>query len=133
MLTLADQGKLTLNRQNLGKITFHDSCYLGRWNDIYTQPRELLTRVNGNTNLVEMEKNLSKGMCCGAGGARMFMEETLGKRINNVRAAEAVGTGANTVCAACPFCATMLNDGIMETDTQIPVKDIAEIIDEASS
>ena len=81
---------------------------------------------------MEMDNNYSRGMCCGAGGARMFMEEHLGQRINSVRAAEAVATGADTVCAACPFCATMLHDGIMETDTSVPVKDIAEIVDEAT-
>ncbi|GAB6143014.1 (Fe-S)-binding protein [Desulfocicer niacini] len=132
MLDLINQGRLTLNNKNLGDITFHDSCYLGRWNNIYQAPRELLTRANHGGRLVEMDKNLSRGMCCGAGGARMFMEETIGQRINNVRAEEAVATGAKTVCAACPFCATMLHDGIMETDTGIPVKDIAEIVDEAT-
>ncbi|MCG8683458.1 MAG: 4Fe-4S dicluster domain-containing protein [Desulfobacterales bacterium] len=129
--TLISDGKLTINSKDFGKMTFHDSCYLGRWNDIYESPRKLLKAANKD-GLVEMGQNMEKSMCCGAGGARMFMEETIGERINNVRAKQAVDTGAETVAASCPFCATMLNDGIMETDKKIPVKDIAEIIDEAT-
>ncbi|MCG8615217.1 MAG: (Fe-S)-binding protein, partial [Desulfobacterales bacterium] len=129
--TLIKEGKLKINAKDMGTMTFHDSCYLGRWNDIYDSPRELLGKANTG-ELVEMDRNMEKGMCCGAGGARMFMEETIGERINNVRAQQAVDTGAETVAASCPFCATMLNDGIMETEKKVPVKDIAEIIDEAT-
>ncbi|SLM31474.1 conserved membrane hypothetical protein [Desulfamplus magnetovallimortis] len=132
MLELIKKGRLSYNNKKFGDITFHDSCYLGRWNHIYEAPRKILTEMNPAGKILEMEKNMSRGMCCGAGGARMFMEETIGERINNVRAKEAVDTGASAVCAACPFCATMLNDGIMETKKQIPVKDIAEIVDEAT-
>ncbi|MEH0019414.1 MAG: (Fe-S)-binding protein, partial [Desulfobacter sp.] len=114
-----------------GKITFHDSCYLGRWNDIYDSPRDLLKQANTG-ELVEMERTGEKGMCCGAGGARMFMEETIGQRINNVRAQQAVDTGAETIASSCPFCATMLSDGIMETGKTAVVRDIAEIIDAAT-
>ncbi|WDP91712.1 MAG: 4Fe-4S dicluster domain-containing protein [Desulfobacter sp.] len=129
--TLIQEGKLKVKPKDFGKLTFHDSCYLGRWNDIYHSPRQLLGAVNTG-NLVEMERNCETAMCCGAGGARMFMEETIGKRINNVRAQQAVDTGAGMVAASCPFCATMLNDGIMEADKQIEVKDIAELLDEAT-
>ena len=129
--TLIKEGKLKVNAKDFGKLTFHDSCYLGRWNDMYDSPRQLLKAANTG-GLVEMDRNMEKGMCCGAGGARMFMEETIGERINNVRAQQAVDTGAETVAASCPFCATMLNDGIMETEKKVPVKDIAEIIDEAT-
>ena len=132
MLDLIKQGRLSYNNKSFGDVTFHDSCYLGRWNNIYTAPRKILTEMNPKGQILEMERNLSKGMCCGAGGGRMFMEETIGERINNVRAKEAVETGASTVCAACPFCATMLNDGILETEKEVPVKDIAEIVDEAT-
>jgi len=132
MLELLKQGRLVSSNKNFGEITFHDSCYLGRWNNIYTAPREILTEVNSSGKLLEMDKNRARGMCCGAGGARMFMEETIGQRINNVRAKEVVDTGAAMVCSACPFCATMLNDGIMESERQIPVKDIAEIVDEGT-
>ncbi|MCG8617391.1 MAG: 4Fe-4S dicluster domain-containing protein [Desulfobacterales bacterium] len=129
--TLIDQGKLKVKAKDLGNITFHDSCYLGRWNDIYESPRDLLTQANTG-ELVEMDRTGEKGFCCGAGGARMFMEETIGERINNVRAQHAVDTGADIVAASCPFCATMLNDGIMETDRKMQVLDIAEIIDEVT-
>ena len=129
--TLIKDGRLKINAKDFGKLTFHDSCYLGRWNNIYESPRDILKKANTGS-LIEMDRTKSKGFCCGAGGARMFMEETIGKRINNERANQVVESGATMVASACPFCATMLNDGIMETDKQIPVKDIAEIIDEAT-
>ena len=130
--TLIKKGRLNINAKDFGKLTFHDSCYLGRWNNIYESPRNILRKAS-SSSLVEMDRNLSKGFCCGAGGARMFMEETIGERINNERAKQVVACGATTVVSACPFCATMLNDGIMETDKKIPVLDIAQIIDEVSS
>ncbi len=133
MLDLIRQGRLKINKMDFGKLTYHDSCYLGRWNNIYDAPRALITKVNSNAALIEMERTRSKGMCCGAGGGRMFMEENIGERINNVRAKEIVATNAQSVISACPFCAVMLNDGIMETERKMAVKDIAEIVDEASS
>ncbi|MCG8641580.1 MAG: 4Fe-4S dicluster domain-containing protein [Desulfobacterales bacterium] len=129
---LINQGRLNLSAKDMGAITFHDSCYLGRWNRIYDSPRDILKQVNSGA-LIEMDRTGSKGFCCGAGGSRMFMEETIGTRINNERARHAVDTGAGTIAAACPFCATMLHDGIMETDQKIPIKDIAELIDDASN
>lgn len=129
--TLIRDGRLKVDAKEFGKLTFHDSCYLGRWNNIYEAPRNILRRANSGS-LIEMDRTRSKGFCCGAGGARMFMEETLGKRINIERAEQVVACGAATVVSACPFCATMLNDGIMETEKNIPVKDIAEILDEAT-
>jgi Fe-S oxidoreductase len=133
LLDLFRQGRLNANGRDLGRLTFHDSCYLGRWNGIYDAPRELLGKVSGNNNLVEMPRQSSKGYCCGAGGARMFMEETIGRRINIDRAQEAKDSGAVTVAAACPFCATMLGDGLMDIESDQAVKDIAEIIDEATT
>jgi Fe-S oxidoreductase len=130
--TLIKEGRFNINAKDFGSLTFHDSCYLGRWNNIYESPRNILKKINTG-RLIEMERAKSKGFCCGAGGARMFMEETIGKRINNTRAEQVIESGATTVASSCPFCATMLNDGIMETDKQIPVKDIAEMIDEATS
>ena len=130
--SLIKEGRLNINAKDFGSLTFHDSCYLGRWNNIYESPRRILKKVNTGS-LIEMDRTKSKSFCCGAGGARMFMEETIGKRINNMRADQVIESGAAAVVASCPFCATMLNDGIMETDKQIPVKDIAEIIDEATS
>jgi len=129
--TLLREGRLQAAAQNLGKLTYHDSCYLGRWNNLYDAPRNILGQANAGP-LVEMERTRSKGFCCGAGGGRMFMEETLGKRINRERADQVVASGAETVVTACPFCTTMLNDGILEAEEKIPVKDIAEILDEVT-
>lgn len=133
LFDLHKQGRLVPNGKSVGDFTFHDSCYLGRWNGIYTAPRNLLTSMNGGGRLVELERHGDKGFCCGAGGGRMFMEEAIGKRINTDRAEEVAASGVPTVAAACPFCATMLADGLMETKAEVAVKDIAEIIDEATA
>ena len=112
------------------KITYHDSCYLGRANGIYEAPRKVLEALDAE--LVEMRSCRSKGLCCGAGGGQMFKEEEKGQqRINMVRADEAVSTGAGIVAAACPFCNTMMTDGIKirEKEADIEVLDIAELID----
>jgi heterodisulfide reductase subunit D len=111
------------------RITYHDSCYLGRANNIYDAPRKLLETLDAE--LVEMKRCRSKGLCCGAGGAQMFKEEEKGaKRINVERTEEAVSTGATIVAAACPFCNTMLTDGVKNAEKEDTVKvlDIAEII-----
>ena len=126
--TLIREGRLQMKVQDLGKLTYHDSCYLGRWNNLYDAPRHILSRANSGP-LIEMERSRSKGFCCGAGGGRMFMEETLGKRINRERTEQVTFCGADTVVTACPFCTTMLNDGLAEAEEKIPVKDIAEILD----
>jgi Fe-S oxidoreductase len=133
LLELFQQGRLTASNGNMEALTFHDSCYLGRWNGIYQAPRDLLSLINGGAKPIEMMRAESKGFCCGAGGARMFMEETIGKRINEERAEEIIATGALTAAVACPFCATMLRDGILEKESEVQVKDIVEIIDEATS
>jgi Fe-S oxidoreductase len=132
LLDLYQSGRLKANGNGVGLLTFHDSCYLGRWNGIFAPPRDLLKAMN-NGRLTEMPRNCDKGFCCGAGGGRMFMEEILGKRINAERAAEVIGTGAATVAAACPFCATMLADGLTDRQSTIAVKDIAEIVDQATA
>jgi Fe-S oxidoreductase len=132
LLDLYRAGRLKVNGNGLGSLTYHDSCYLGRWNGIFAPPRDLL-KAMGNGRLTEMPRNRDKGFCCGAGGGRMFMEETLGKRINAERAKEVIGTGAATVAAACPFCATMLADGLTDRESAIAVKDIAEIVDQATA
>ncbi len=131
LFDLHKQGRLVPAGKSLGPVTFHDSCYLGRWNGIYDAPRDLVVSMNAGRPLIEMERSRDKGFCCGAGGGRMFMEETLGERINFVRADEVLASGASTVAAACPFCATMLRDGILAREGSVEVKDIVEIIDEA--
>lgn len=129
---LIESGKLTVSKPLGQKITYHDSCYLGRWNNVYDSPRWVLSAING-TAVVEMEKCRDDAMCCGAGGGRMFMEETLGDRINNVRTQEAIDTGADTVSAACPFCLTMLSDGMRDSKGKQDVKEIAVLVDKATA
>lgn len=126
---LIEEKKLTPSKRFDGKVTFHDSCYLGRYNDIYASPRNSLKSVPG-MDMVEMPRSGDRGLCCGAGGGRMFMEETEGKRVNIERTEEALATGAGTIASACPFCMTMLTDGIKEKERteQVKVKDVAEIV-----
>ncbi|MEE9429787.1 MAG: (Fe-S)-binding protein [Melioribacteraceae bacterium] len=127
---LIDDGKIKLKDSSAKeKITYHDSCYLGRYNNIYNSPRNLLTSGAG-IELIEMERNKDKGFCCGAGGGRMFLEETEGTKINIDRTKEALATGAETVASACPFCMTMMTDGVkeFEKEEEVKVKDVAEII-----
>jgi len=129
ILELIESGKLQIRQEYKGKITYHDSCYLGRWNNIYDSPRKIISLLNRNEELVEMVDNHDSAMCCGAGGGRMFMEETIGERINNIRCLQAIETGADTISAACPFCLTMLSDGMRDNKGNQDVKDIAELVD----
>lgn len=134
---LIDEGKIKLNEGGSfkgKKITYHDSCYLGRANNIYEAPRKLLQELDAE--LIEMKRCRSKGLCCGAGGAQMFKEEEKGStRVNFERTSEAVKTGADIVAAACPFCNTMLTDGVknLERESEIKVLDIAELIADSLS
>ncbi len=111
------------------KITYHDSCYLGRANNIYEAPRKVLEALD--VELVEMKRCRSNGLCCGAGGAQMFKEEEKGEvRINTERTREALETAATIIAANCPFCMTMLTDGVKvnEKEDEVKVLDIAEMI-----
>lgn len=129
---LIDEGRIKLKDGGSfkgRKITFHDSCYLGRANNIYEAPRKVLEALDAE--LVEMKRCRSNGLCCGAGGAQMFKEEEKGNtRVNWERTNEALETGASVVASACPFCNTMMTDGIKtkEKEDSVQVLDIAEMI-----
>ncbi len=132
---LIDAGKIKMSDGNSfkgKKITYHDSCYLGRANNIYEAPRAVLEMLDAE--LVEMKRSRTTGLCCGAGGAQMFKDAEKGKKeINTERAEEALQTGASTIAVACPFCMTMLTDGVKtkEREAEVKVKDLAELIAEA--
>jgi len=123
---LIDTGKLDMSEAALEeRVVYHDSCYLGRHNDIYMSPRKVLGTLKG-IEIVEAPRNGTKGMCCGAGGARMFMEESTGKKVNTERSRELIETGASRVATACPFCYIMLDDGTKENGRDdIVVQDIS--------
>ena len=110
-------------------VTYHDACYLGRHNQVYSPPRELLEATGATT--VEMPRSRERGFCCGGGGARAFMEETIGTRIAVERSREAIGTGAQVIATACPFCTTMLSDGVASEGADVRVTDVATLMLEA--
>lgn len=129
---LIDEGKIKMQEGGTfkgKKISYHDSCYLGRANNIYEAPRKVLEALDAE--LVEMKRCRTNGLCCGAGGAQMFKEDEPGdKRINIERTDEALATGASFIAAACPFCNTMMTDGVKnrEKENEVQVLDIAEMI-----
>jgi Fe-S oxidoreductase/nitrate reductase gamma subunit len=125
---LIADGRLDVSQATLHeRIAYHDSCYLGRHNDVYLAPRRVVGAIKG-IEVVEMPRNGTKGMCCGAGGARMWMEESIGTKVNDERAAEALSTGASRIATACPFCYIMLDDGVKGAgvdDDQVKVADLS--------
>lgn len=130
---LIKSGRLKPDHQvkNFGRIVFHDSCYLGRHNDIYDKPRDIVLNTSGSP-VLEMAKNRKNSFCCGAGGGRMWMEEHIGRRINLERVDQALSSGADTVCVSCPYCLTMFEDGLKDKKiTDKKVVDVAEIVAES--
>ena len=129
---LVQTGKLKPKYPVNETITFHDSCYLGRYNDVYDPPREILKSIPG-VKLVEMKRNRENGMCCGAGGGLMWMEEHVGTRVNVERTEQALAVNPSMISAGCPYCLTMLSDGTKakEVDDQVGTYDIAEILEKS--
>lgn len=127
---LLTEGKITPIREVNEIITFHDSCYLGRYNDVYDPAREILKRIPG-VKLVEMERNRETAMCCGAGGGLMWMEEKVGERINVVRTEQALETNPGVIGSGCPYCLTMLSDGVKakEMEDIVQTLDVAELME----
>ena len=127
---LLREGKLKVKQKKEGLMTYHDSCYLGRHNGIISEPREILALL-GEQRLVELRNSREHSFCCGAGGGLMWTEESLGRRINHLRTEEVVRSRAPVVATSCPFCQTMLRDGLKDKqNTEIKVKDIAELVAE---
>ncbi len=129
---LVASGRLTPGLGFSGTVTYHDPCYLGRHNRIFSQPRDVLDSVPGLTK-IEMARHKERGFCCGAGGARMWMEETIGKRVNMDRTEEALGTGADTISTACPFCMIMLDDAVKASGRgdDVSVVDISQVMEQS--
>ena len=143
---LIDGGKLSFDQgaaikdagkaqdKDPGKVTFHDPCYLGRWNGEYDAPRDVLDAANpardDNHRRLELERSRDKGFCCGAGGGRMWMEEKIGTRVNHNRVDEILASGADTVATACPFCTIMLVDGVADRQAQekVQVLNVSELV-----
>lgn len=132
VLGLLAEKRLSPTKPVKAKVTYHDSCYLGRYNQIYEPPREILRRIPG-VELVEPETHHNKGLCCGAGGAQMFMEEQNKDRVNIKRTKQLLGSGANVISSACPFCMTMLTDGLKSEEREATVRqlDVVELLLEA--
>jgi Fe-S oxidoreductase len=130
---LVKEGRLPSDKttKELGTVVFHDSCYLGRHNDVYDAPRTVIEQATGQAP-VEMERNRNKAFCCGAGGGRMWMEEHIGERINLTRVNEALEQSPDTICVACPYCMTMFEDGLKDVKADnVKVRDVAEVMAEA--
>jgi Fe-S oxidoreductase len=129
---LEKEGKIRPKHPAGKRITFHDPCYLGRYNGLYDPPRELLEKIPG-VELVEMERHKKTAMCCGAGGGRMWLEENPQQRVNHLRADQALATSADTIAVSCPYCLIMLEDGVKARgeEERVRVRDVVELLDEA--
>jgi Fe-S oxidoreductase len=129
LMRLVDEGKINPVSSDQS-VTFHDPCYLGRYNDGYAPPREVVDEVG---DLVEMPRNTSNAFCCGAGGGKMWFEEGTGKKVNIERTQEAVACGTDVVATGCPFCFVMIDDGVRDLGVEetVVVKDIAMLLEES--
>jgi Fe-S oxidoreductase len=129
---LVTGGRLPPGEGFEGTVTYHDPCYLGRHNRIFDEPRAVIDAIPGATK-IEMRRCREKGFCCGAGGARMWLEETIGKRINMERTDEALGTGADVVSTACPYCMIMLDDAVRANarEDEVRVVDVSQLLEES--
>ncbi|HVR60871.1 MAG TPA: (Fe-S)-binding protein, partial [Polyangia bacterium] len=127
---LVAAGKIEIDQQKTSgaKVAFHDPCYLGRWNDEYEAPRQVLDALPAQR--IELPRNRQHGFCCGAGGGRMWMEEKIGTRVNHNRVDEVIASGADTVATACPFCTIMLHDGVQDRDAadKVQVINVSELV-----
>jgi len=122
------RGKLALRPGAAGRVAYHDPCYLGRHNGIIKEPREVLSRLGAGAP-AELENNREHSFCCGAGGGMMWTEETLGRRINHLRTEEIIRSGAAEAATSCPFCLSMLKDGLKDKERpDIQVRDIAQLV-----
>jgi Fe-S oxidoreductase len=132
LLELIDSKKIVPNKPVQAKVVLHDACYLGRYNGIYDPPREILARIPG-LDLVEAEMNRNQGLCCGAGGAQMWMEEQNKDRMNVRRTKDLVRTGATVLISACPFCQTMITDGLKAEGLEDEIRqlDVAELLEQS--
>jgi Fe-S oxidoreductase len=130
---LIQQGKIRVHGQRDGKVVFHDSCYLGRYNGVFREPRDVLAAARGGTPPLEMARCREESFCCGAGGGRMWMEEDIGKAIYLDRTQEALEKNPDTIAVACPYCMIMFEDGLRDENAveTVKVKDVAEIVVEA--
>jgi Fe-S oxidoreductase len=131
LMELISAGKLKPQNKVQGAVAYHDSCYLGRYNNVYDSPRQILQSIPGLELREVPYWNKAKGLCCGAGGAQMFMEEQHGtERVNTKRTLQLLQTGATTLATGCPFCMTMITDGLKaeEKEDSIGQKDVAEIL-----
>jgi Fe-S oxidoreductase len=130
---LIEQGKIAIERSanGTGKLTFHDPCYLGRWNGEYEAPRAVLDRLG--VERLELGRTREHAFCCGAGGGRMWMDEKTGTRVNHDRTDEILATGATTVATACPYCTIMIKDAVDDRDAgeRVQVKNLSELVAKA--
>jgi len=127
---LVAQGRITPTKELDKLVVYHDSCYLGRYNEVYDAPRNAVSSIPG-TKLVEMERSKENGMCCGAGGSRIWMEENIGSRVNHLRVEQAMEVKPDIIASGCPFCLTMLKDGAADKEAAVETRDIAELVAES--